>query len=547
MNISEVDLRKLTVSDPFLGQYQQLVRDVVISYQWDALNDRIPEAEPSHAIENFRIAAGLQEGEFYGMVFQDSDVAKWLEAVAWSLCQKPDEQEQQAVDAIIAEYAASSELGDNETLVADSRYRYISRVTALALRRKLGQGEASFSDRIDRILTNKYLAVPIFLLIMLVIFTLTFGTLGAWLSDGVDVLINGRLADGLRGLMERSGAMDWLTGLICDGIVPGVGGVLTFLPQIAILFFFLSLLEDSGYMSRTAFIMDKPLRRFGLSGKSFIPMLMGFGCSVPASMGARTMENEKDRRMTIMLIPFMSCSAKLPVYGLIAGAFFSKGQGLVVLSLYALGILVGILSGLIFRKTLFKGQTAPFVMELPPYRWPTPRNTLLHVWERVKHFLEKAGTIIFAMSVVLWFLENFDITFHMVENTAQSILGVIGGFLAPLFTPLGFGTWQAAVALLAGLVAKEAVVSSLSMFFGFSTIAGAEVIRTSMAGTFTPLSAYSFLVFVLLYVPCMAAVSTMRRELGSGKWTMRMVAWQILAAYVVSLVVYQGGLLLGLG
>ena len=457
------------------------------------------------------------------------------------------EQEQQAVDAIIAEYAASSELGDNETLVADSRYRYISRVTVLALRRKLSQGEASFSDRIDRILTNKYLAVPIFLLIMLVIFTLTFGTLGAWLSDGVDVLINGRLADGLRGLMERSGAMDWLTGLICDGIVPGVGGVLTFLPQIAILFFFLSLLEDSGYMSRTAFIMDKPLRRFGLSGKSFIPMLMGFGCSVPASMGARTMENEKDRRMTIMLIPFMSCSAKLPVYGLIAGAFFSKGQGLVVLSLYALGILVGILSGLIFRKTLFKGQTAPFVMELPPYRWPTPRNTLLHVWERVKHFLEKAGTIIFAMSVVLWFLENFDITFHMVENTAQSILGVIGGFLAPLFTPLGFGTWQAAVALLAGLVAKEAVVSSLSMFFGFSTIAGAEVIRTSMAGTFTPLSAYSFLVFVLLYVPCMAAVSTMRRELGSGKWTMRMVAWQILAAYVVSLVVYQGGLLLGLG
>ena len=218
-----------------------------------------------------------------------------------------------------------------------------------------------------------------------------------------------------------------------------------------------------------------------------------------------------------------------------------------VLSLYALGILVGILSGLIFRKTLFKGQTAPFVMELPPYRWPTPRNTLLHVWERVKHFLEKAGTIIFAMSVVLWFLENFDMTFHMVENTAQSILGVIGGFLAPLFTPLGFGTWQAAVALLAGLVAKEAVVSSLSMFFGFSTIAGAEVIRASMAGTFTPLSAYSFLVFVLLYVPCMAAVSTMRRELGSGKWTLRMVAWQILAAYVVSLVVYQGGLLLGLG
>ncbi len=457
------------------------------------------------------------------------------------------QQQQQQVDGIVAEYAASSELGDNETLVADSRYRYISRVTAVALRRRLAQGEASFSDRIDRILTNRYLAIPIFLVIMLVIFMLTFGTLGAWLSDGVDVLINDYLAGALREWMEGSGAMGWLTGLVCDGIVPGVGGVLTFLPQIAILFFFLSILEDSGYMSRTAFIMDKPLRRFGLSGKSFIPMLMGFGCSVPASMGARTMENEKDRRMTIMLIPFMSCSAKLPVYGLMAGAFFSKGQGLVVLSLYVLGILVGILSGLIFRKTLFKGQTAPFVLELPPYRWPSPRNTLLHVWERVKHFLEKAGTIIFAMSVVLWFLENFDLTFHMVDDTAKSILGVIGGFLAPLFTPLGFGTWQAAVALLAGLVAKEAVVSSLSMFFGFSTVAASEVIRASMAGTFTPLSAYSFLVFVLLYVPCMAAVSTMRRELGSGKWTLRMAGWQILVAYVVSLIVYQGGLLLGLG
>ena len=450
------------------------------------------------------------------------------------------------LDGLIANYSASSELGDNETLVADSRYRYISRVSAAALHRRLGQGEASMSDKIDRVLTNKFLAIPIFLVIMLVIFALTFGTLGAWMSDGVSWLINGVLADWVRNLLTQIGTYDWMTSLLCDGIIAGVGGVLTFLPQIGLLFFFLSLLEDSGYMSRTAFIMDRPLRRFGLSGKSFIPMLMGLGCSVPASMGARTMENEKDRRMTIMLIPFMSCSAKLPVYGLMAGAFFARNQGLVVLSLYALGILVGIGSGLIFRKTTFKGQTAPFVMELPPYRWPTLTNTIDHVWERVKHFLQKAGTIIFAMSVVLWFLQSFDFTFHLVDNASTSILGSIGGWIAPLFAPLGFGAWQAAVALLSGLVAKEAVVSSLSMFYGFSTVAGAEVIRASLATTFSPLAAYAFLVFVLLYVPCVAAVTTMRRELGSARLTARMVAWQIGCAYVVSFLVYQVGSLLGL-
>ena len=303
------------------------------------------------------------------------------------------------------------------------------------------------------------------------------------------------------------------------------------------------MLEDSGYMSRIAFIMDKPMRRFGLSGKSFIPLLMGFGCTVPAAMGARTMDNEKDKRMTILLLPFMSCSAKLPVYGLIAGAFFAKNRGLVIFSLYGLGILLGILSGLLFKKKLFQGQDAPFVIELPPYRVPTARNTFTHVWERVSHFLQKAGTIIFAMSVILWFLQNYSFQLTLAADASKSILGALGGLLAPLFKPQGFGTWQAAVALLTGLVAKEAVVSSLAMFYGFSLSAQDTAIAAALSHTFTPRAAYAFLVFVLLYTPCVAAVSTMRRELNSRGWTAFAVAWQIAVAYVASFLAYS---LLGL-
>ena len=447
------------------------------------------------------------------------------------------------VDRIVADYAAASPLGDNETMVADSRYRYVEKVCGVSLRRARRQGEASQSNRIDAVLTHKVLALPIFIGVMLLIFTLTFSTVGAWLSDLVSNAIGSGLIPFIREALTASGAFAWLTGLVCDGILTGVGGVLTFLPQIAILFFCLSLLEDSGYMSRIAFIMDKPMRRFGLSGKSFIPLLMGFGCTVPATMGARTMDNQKDKRMTILLLPFMSCSAKLPVYGLIAGAFFARGRGLVIFSLYALGILLGVLSGLLFKKELFKGEDAPFVIELPPYRVPTARNTFTHVWERVSHFLQKAGTIIFAMSVVLWFLQNFSLSLAMVSDASQSVLGVLGGFLAPLFRPQGFGTWQAAVALLTGLVAKEAVVSSLAMFYGFSLSAQGGAIATALSGTFTPRSAYAFLVFVLLYTPCVAAVTTMRRELGSGRWTAFAVFWQIAVAYVASFAVYM---LLGL-
>ena len=444
------------------------------------------------------------------------------------------------VDEIVERYSAANPLGDSETMIADSRYRCISSVCSAALKRasRLGQPEAS--SALDKILTNKFFAIPVFIVIMLAIFALTFGTLGAWLSDLVGELI-GWSIPAVRGALEASGAMPWFTSLICDGIINGVGGVLTFLPQIALLFFFLSLLEDSGYMSRIAFIMDKPMRRFGLSGKSFIPLLMGFGCTVPASMGARATDTEKDKRMTILLLPFMSCSAKLPVYGLIAGAFFGKGRLLVILSLYALGILVGILSGFIFKKTLFKGEDAPFMLELPPYRWPSLKNALVHVWERVAHFLEKAATIILAMSVVLWFLQSFDFSFALTEDAANSILGRIGSFIAPVFTPMGFGVWQAAVALLTGVVAKEAVVSSLSLFYGFSVAAESGAVQGALASTFTPLAAYSFLVFVLLYTPCAAAVATMRRELNSGRLTAFAIAYQIGVAYIVSLLVYLIG------
>ena len=450
---------------------------------------------------------------------------------------------QNKLDAIIAEYEASSALGDRETLVADSRYRYIERVVRASVVKGKGSEGPTLTEKIDRIVTGKYTALPLFLCAMLVMFVITFGPFGSWLQDGVSTLID-LFSGWLEGALTAAGVPAVVISLACDGIISGVGGVLSFLPQIALLFFFLSFLEDSGYMSRAAFIMDRLLRRFGLSGKAFIPMLMGFGCSVPAIMGARTMENEKDRRMTILLIPFMSCSAKLPVYGLLSAAFFGPWAGLVVFGLYVIGMVVGILSGILFKHTLFSGEPAPFVLELPPYRFPSMENIATHVWQKVKGFLVKAGTLILAMSVVLWLLQSFDFSLHMVDDAANSMLGTLGALIAPIFAPLGFGFWQAAVALLTGFIAKEMVVSSLSMFYGFSLTAAGTAVAAAMTG-FTPLSAFSMLVFILLYVPCVAATSTMAKELGSAKWTAFSVCWQIGVAYVVSLLVHTVGLALG--
>ncbi len=452
------------------------------------------------------------------------------------------EDVQNALEEIVEEYEHSSALGDRETLIADSRYQFIENLVSAAVVRGKAVTEETLSDRIDKVVTHRIFALPLFLCAMLVMFLITFGPFGSWLSDLVGAGIDA-VSAAVESVLTAAGVSRVLVSLLCDGIIAGVGGVLTFLPQIALLFFFLSFLEDSGYMSRAAFIMDRLLRRFGLSGKAFIPMLMGFGCSVPAIMGARTMENEKDRRMTILLVPFMSCSAKLPVYGLIASAFFGSWAGLVVFALYVIGMIVGILSGLLFKHTLFAGEPAPFVLELPPYRLPSLRNMLTHVWQKVRGFLVKAGTLILLMSVVLWVLQTFNFSLAMVDSPADSMLGALGSAIAPIFAPCGFGQWQAAVALLTGFIAKEMVVTSLSMFYAFPLTASSSAVAQAMTG-FTPLSAFSMLVYILLYVPCIAAVSTIFKEMNSPKWAWFSIAWQLLCAYVVSMLVFQIGSLI---
>ena len=459
----------------------------------------------------------------------DEEVAKDLEL---------DQATLDKIDAIAREYEASSPLGDRETLLADSRYRFVERVVRSAVKRKDSAGAPTVTERIDAVATHRIWAIPVFLGMMLAVFLVTFSGPGAWLSDGIAWFVEEVLCPGVSGWLSAVQAPSWLNGLLVDGLISGVGGVLTFLPMIALLFLFLSMLEDSGYMARAAFVMDRTLRHFGLSGKAFIPMLMGFGCTVPAVMGARTMENEKDRRMTILLVPFMSCGARLPIYGLMTAAFFPKYGGLIVFCLYVLGPVIAIISGLILKKSVFQGEPAPFLLELPPYRMPTLHNIWLHVWERIRDFLTRAGTVIAAMSVAVWFLQSFGPDLHMVEDTADSILAMVGGWLAPVFAPMGFGVWQAAVALLTGLIAKEAVVSSMSLFYGFSLTDYAAA-GAVMSAAFSPAAALAFLVFCALYTPCVAAIATIRREMNSRSWTMLTLVWQLCAAWLVSFAVYQ--------
>ncbi len=459
----------------------------------------------------------------------DEEVARDLEL---------DRETLDRIDAIAAEYEASSPLGDRETLLADSRYRFVERVVRASVKRGNHGGALTVTERIDAVATHRIWAIPLFLGMMLAVFLLTFSGPGAWLSDGIAWFVEEVLCPGVSGWLAALHAPGWLSGLLVDGLIAGVGGVLTFLPMIALLFLFLSMLEDSGYMARAAFVMDRTLRHFGLSGKAFIPMLMGFGCTVPAVMGARTMENEKDRRMTILLVPFMSCGARLPIYGLMTAAFFPRWGGLIVFGLYLLGPVMAILSGLILKRSVFQGEPAPFLLELPPYRVPTLKNIWLHVWERVRDFLTRAGTIIAAMSVVVWFLQSFGADLRMVEDTSDSILALVGGLLAPVFAPMGFGVWQAAVALLTGLIAKEAGVSSMSLFYGFSLTDYAAA-GAAMAATFSPAAAVAFLVFCALYTPCVAALATIRREMNSLSWTALALVWQLGTAWLASFAVYQ--------
>lgn len=426
---------------------------------------------------------------------------------------------------------------DREMVIADQKYRFICSVTQKAVKKGHEDGHLTVSDRVDQIVTNRYLAIPLFFAIMGLVFYITFGALGPRLSDLVGGFINGTLAGAVRGLLTGIGAAYWATGLVCDGIIAGLGAVLAFLPQILLLFFFLSILEDSGYMARAAFIMDRALHVIGLSGKSFVPMLMGFGCSVPAVMSSRTLENEKDRRLTIMLIPFMSCSAKMPIYSLFIAAFFGASRGLAVCSIYLLGVVVAILCAFLLQKTVLKGGHAPFVMELPPYRLPTAKTLSLHVWEKLKDFLTKAGTVLLGASVVVWALQYFNFSFQHVQDSSQSILGLIGTAIAPLFRPLGFGDWQSSVSLLSGLIAREQVVSSLGILYGTS---GAGL-AAALQAVYTPASAYAFMTFALLFIPCIAAVTTIRREMNSRKWTLIALSFQAVVAYFVTFVVYQLG------
>ena len=429
---------------------------------------------------------------------------------------------------------------DAESIITNARYEYISSIIHRCIRKKRQSHELSTSDKIDRILTNRILALPIFFLIMWFVYYVSIQTLGD-MSTGFMEDTFAAISDGLGGMMEDAGVSATLQSLVLDGIVGGVGAVLGFVPQIMILFFFLSFLEDCGYMARVAFIMDRIFRRFGLSGKSFIPMLIGSGCSVPGIMASRTIENEQDRKMTIMLTPFIPCSAKMPVFVLFAAALFPE-QSWVGPSMYFWGIAMVIFSGILLKKTsTFGGKPAPFVMELPQYHMPTIKGVMIHMWERARSFIVKAGTIIFIASALVWMLQTFNFSFEMVDPE-ESMLASIGTAIAPIFAPMGFGTWQAAFAAISGFLAKEVVVSTFAILAGLGEAAEEDPNLIQVMQTmFTPASAYAFMVFTLLASPCFAAIGAIRREMGSWKWTFAALAYQTGLAYIMATLIYQIG------
>ena len=430
---------------------------------------------------------------------------------------------------------------DVESIITHERYVVIADLLKTCYRKQSKQ-KLTTSDKIDKIVTNRILALPIFAVVMFLIYYISITTVGTMMTDWVnDVLFGEIIPPAVEGLLVSVGAADWLQSLILDGIVAGVGAVLGFLPQMLVLFLLLALLEDCGYMSRIAFIMDRIFRRFGLSGKSFIPMLIGLGCGVPAVQASRTIENDRDRKMTIMTTTFIPCSAKLPIIGLIAGALFNE-SGWVATSAYFVGIAAIIISGIILKKTkLFAGEPAPFVMELPAYHIPSVKGVLIHMWDRAKAFVRKAGTIIFLSSVVIWFLSSFNFQLQMVD-TGDSILAAIGRVIAPIFAPLGWGHWEAAVGTISGLVAKENLVAIMGILYGFAEVAeNGDEMWSVFAQNFTAISAYSFLVFNLLCAPCFAAIGAIHREMGSAKWTWIAIGYQCIFAYIVSLIIYQLG------
>lgn len=447
-----------------------------------------------------------------------------------------DRNELDAIEHIITQMEGEAGT-DRLSALADMRFSFIGDVCGRCVVKPHESREHVRSVKIDRILTGRYTAIPAFLVIMGLVFWLTFGVIGAALQGLMEDGIAAIIASADAGL-KAFGTNDVVRSLAVDGVLTGVGSVLTFLPIIVVLFLFLSILEDSGYMARVAFVMDKVLRRFGLSGRSFVPMLVGFGCTVPAIMSTRTLPSEHDRKMTVMLTPFMSCSAKLPVYGLLCGAFFPQATVPAMVSLYLIGIAVGCIAALVLNRTAFKGDPVPFIMELPNYRLPSVKTTVMLAWDKAKDFITKAFTIIFAATVVIWFLQTFDIRFNVVADQSQSLLAGLGSIIAPALAPLGFGDWRASTALVTGLIAKESVISTLTVLLGATSPA-------ALSTMFSPFTAYVFLVFTLLYPPCVAAIGAVKSELGA-RYAVAVFAFQVTVAWIVAFVVHSAGILLGL-
>lgn len=458
------------------------------------------------------------------------------------------EQVKKQIEQVIKDAEEHAD-GDTEAKIADLRYQYITKLVKDTVKKKhVGHVETK-SDKLDKVLTNRILAIPMFAIIMLGMFAITFGEgplgIGVWLQNIVVDFWDGPLTGTIEEFIINAGGSEWARSLVVDGILAGIGGVASFLPQILILFLLMSFLEDSGYMARVAFVMDRLFRKFGLSGKSFIPLLMGFGCSVPALMASRTLENEKDRRLTMMITPFMSCGAKLPIYLMFAATLFpNNSQTLIVYSIYFLGLAVAILSGIILSKTLFKGVESNFIMELPQYRVPTLKSVFIHAWDKVKGFAIKAGTIIFVSTVFIWLLSNFN--FSGMVDMEESFLAYIGNAVKFIFVPLGFGNWKAAVGTITGFIAKENIVATFGILFGASdgiieAAAEGSAALPGVADAFTKVSAYSYMAFNLLCMPCFAAVGAIRREMGSLKWTLRTIGFQMLTAWIVSFLIYQIG------
>lgn len=478
-----------------------------------------------HLIEDHAEAAGIP------VRFAASKLAEGDALILEQLNLTKNEQE--TVEHIIVQMEEERRL-DRAAAIADMRFSFIRRICDAAVVRPHESREHARSVALDRVLTGRYTAIPAFIAIMGLVFYLTFNVVGAvlsgWLETGISLL-----SDAVERLLSAAGVSPVVHSLVIDGVFGGVGSVLSFLPFIVTLFFFLSLLEDSGYMARVAFVMDKLLRKIGLSGRSIVPMLVGFGCTVPGVMATRTLPSERDRKMTILLTPFMSCSAKLPIYAFFSAVFFPEHMALVMVGLYALGVICGILMALLLKKTLFSGEPVPFVMELPNYRMPGAKNVALLLWEKAKDFLQRAFTVIFVATILIWFLQTFDMRLQVVADSHDSLLSAISGLLAPLFAPLGFGDWRVVTSLVSGFMAKESVVSSLVLLYGST-----EVLLASL----TPVAAASLLVFSLLYTPCVAAVSSIKRELG-GKWAVGVVVGQCAIAWIAAFIVRIIGLALG--